>query len=275
MGLGLAGLAAMLLGSNKSVRKAVQVSVDTLRTEAGRLAFKLSLKVLPISSSAGEFADDLLAVSESSGISPFILASIIDHESGFGERLTPKGVTGVGDRLKRWVTDADLVGNYSFARPQGLLTGRSVAPGERFPDDYARRLYGETAKVRRYEVNPPKAPGAGAAGWGIGIGQIDYATSGHRAWIESGKWKEPRESVAKVAEVLQSKMNAIKRALPNLSGDDLMRAGLAAYNRGEGNVIAKIKAGQSPDAGNPNGAYGADRFATAQKAANDYRGKVA
>ena len=276
-------------------RKQIKAGLTMLYSEAGKLPFRAALLKLKSGVSAQRYADVLLEVGAKTGLSPFILASIMDHESRSGDALAPKGEGGTGDRLNRWVTTDQLKNTYDFAQPRGLLTGRSAKPGERFPDDYARRLYGEINKSSetRYEIKPPAAGSATVAGWGYGLMQIDYATSGFRQWIDARHWKAPRENIEKGAAILQGKINAIKTLAPRYmqpytvdgkqhesklkavpTGDDLMKAALAAYNRGEGGVLAKLRQGLPPDHGNPNGDYGVKRWKEAAAVASMFTDKA-
>lgn len=55
-------------------------------------------------------------------------------------------------------------------------------------------------------------------------------------FIHSGDWKDPLKGFKKAIQVLEGKRLYLQSHFPQLQGDDLLRAVVAAYNCGEGNV---------------------------------------
>ncbi len=112
------------------------------------------------------------------------IAGIIDAESKGGEYLKPPGPAGTGDFGTRW---RDSV-------PNGATWTGATRMGQN----------GQT----QFEISPPLIAPATRAGWGHGLGQIDWETGdetipGTRAWIESGNWADPEKNINKTAEFLQ------------------------------------------------------------------------
>ena len=99
----------------------------------------------------------------------------------------------------------------------------------------------------------------GADGTGHGLMQIDSGTWGD--WIAANDWADPYTNVKKGVEVFAGDLDFF--SAKGLSGDDLTRAALAAYNHGPGNVWANIQAGRDPDAGSTGGNYSSDVFSRA------------
>jgi hypothetical protein len=79
-------------------------------------------------------------------------------------------------------------------------------------------------------------------GWGRGLMQIDYAA---HEFARTGNWRDPHDNIFYGCEELSSDIEFFaKAAYPNV---DPVRAGVAAYNCGRGNVVKAINAGQDVD----------------------------
>ncbi len=106
----------------------------------------------------------------------------------------------------------------------------------------------------------------GDGGHGHGIMQIDDRTWG--SWLAGNEWWDPYVNVRKGAEILASNLSYFEGK--GLSGDALVAAASAAYNRGPGNVWASIRDGSSPDVGTANGDYGSSVLAMANAYASGF-----
>lgn len=107
---------------------------------------------------------------------------------------------------------------------------------------------------------PPPVGKLGDNGFGHGPMQIDKRS--FPEWCSqwsSGKLTV-RDGILKGAEVLAMKQKAIGRLLPQLTGEEALKAAVAAYNCGEGNVKKAVKAGKPVDAYTARGDYAEDVF---------------
>ncbi|RMI02396.1 MAG: lysozyme [Calditrichaeota bacterium] len=87
----------------------------------------------------------------------------------------------------------------------------------------------------------PLPPDGG--GFGRGLMQIDYD---YHEFARTGNWKDPRANIDYGCKVLYQSRAHIARKT-NLRGLDLLRATLAAYNCGVGNVLRAIREGRDVD----------------------------
>lgn len=92
----------------------------------------------------------------------------------------------------------------------------------------------------------PKGPtGTGDGGHGRGLMQIDDRY--HQTFINSGRWRDPRENIMYgMKNVLGEYYNYLDRTT-NLQGVDLLRGAIAAYNAGPGNVERALREGRDID----------------------------
>lgn len=74
------------------VFNATSNAVNTAYQDVSAAVFSASLP-----RSGKPLADTILRVAREQGLSPYLLAAIIQHESGYGTLLTPKGPGGTGD----------------------------------------------------------------------------------------------------------------------------------------------------------------------------------
>lgn len=103
----------------------------------------------------------------------------------------------------------------------------------------------------------PKGPGGtGDGGHGRGLMQIDDRF--HTEFINSGKWRDPKENMNYgIESVLKPNYNYLDRNT-NLQGKELLRAALASYNAGLGNVMDAYEAGLDVDYYTTGKDYGRD-----------------
>jgi hypothetical protein len=103
----------------------------------------------------------------------------------------------------------------------------------------------------------PKGPGGtGDGGHGRGLMQIDDRF--HQTFISSGKWRDPKENLNYgIESVLKPNYNYLDRNT-NLQGKELLRAALASYNAGLGNVMDAYEAGLDVDYYTTGKDYGRD-----------------
>ena len=251
-------LTSLILG-----RKRIAVTVSKLYEEAGRAAFAA---VLP--SRARPYLDALLDAGREFDVSPFTIYGLIDRESLWGDYLKPRGPAGVGDITPRWKTEDEIARAYPWARAMNLITGKTRM----------RDRGGQS--VTEFEVAPPKAGGAAYAGWGFGLGQLDFAS--FKDWIESGAWKDPTANIRKSTARLSNAIRFFK--LPKgttvvgdprpLEGRALLAASLSAYNAGETAVLKAIAQEKAPDSVTTGKDYARNSMARADAVADKFRGKV-
>lgn len=121
------------------------------------------------------------------------------------------------------------------------------------------RLYRDIDGV---EDNDP-GDGTGDHGNGLGLMQIDKRW--HKAFAESGDWKDPEKSIRyAVLKVLVPNWRTFGRWYPESLPEDRIRMMLASYNCGAGNVRKAVRAGldfdfyTTPGPGSKIGDYGWD-----------------
>lgn len=96
-------------------------------------------------------------------------------------------------------------------------------------------------------------------GWGRGLMQIDYAS---HEFARTGDWRDPDANITyAVRNVLMWNVFYLKRNIPTLNDDDLMRAAIAAYNCGPGVVRKLILRGDDADKFTTRQNYSADVLA--------------
>lgn len=80
---------------------------------------------------------------------------------------------------------------------------------------------------------------------GYGYWQIDIGS--FPGFICGGDWKDPYKTCVMAISVLEGKRKYLQSKFPQLKGEDLLRAIVAAYNCGEGNIQKVLNAGQDVD----------------------------
>lgn len=185
------------------------------------------------------YADLCHRVGQDTGWDPLILLAIGWRESlwGTSKFLDVPGPTGTGDFAVRDPADAP----HEHVQQVGGLYGhwrnpRGLAPPFAVPDD--------------------------SRGWGRGLMQIDF----DRAMTVD--WADPETSVRTAAQILTEKKRSLA-GVAGLSGADLTRAAVAAYNHGQRVVRDNFNSGgieavDQDSHGNDNG-YSADVLAHADQ----------
>lgn len=79
-------------------------------------------------------------------------------------------------------------------------------------------------------------------GWGRGLMQIDYKW---HEFARTGNWQDPKENMAFGCEILATNLDSLTKL--GLPSDGLLRAVLAAYNSGLGNVKKALRKGLPVD----------------------------
>lgn len=93
-------------------------------------------------------------------------------------------------------------------------------------------------------LNPPGPGGTGDNGHGRGLMQIDDRA--FPDWIATGQWRQPEKNIRFGCKVLADNRRFFESRLAG-SGDLFVRATVASYNAGPGNVIKAIRDGDDPD----------------------------
>ncbi len=80
-------------------------------------------------------------------------------------------------------------------------------------------------------------------GYGRGLMQVDFDA---HEFARSGNWKDPASNIEYGCSVLSQSYNYLMNKT-NLKGKDLLRAAIAGYNCGAGNVLKTVNAGLDVD----------------------------
>lgn len=123
------------------------------------------------------------------------------------------------------------------------------------------------------ELDQPGPGGKGDHGHGRGLMQLDDRVHGgtlHKDVIADGRWAEPYWNL-KTAVVDHLKPDLAFFARHGLEGDAQLRAAVAAYNTGAGNVFKSIRAGVDVDATTAGHNYSADVLSRYAVLAQRYR----
>jgi peptidoglycan hydrolase-like protein with peptidoglycan-binding domain len=152
---------------------------------------------------------------------PFIVGAAMQ----FG--FQPCVIAGIGSRESGW--------------------GRALKPpGPAGTGDFAKR-----------KAKPPLRPGSlppDGGGFGRGLMQIDFDS---HPLAQTGNWQDPQANITEGCKILAQTMAFLKKKT-NLQGTELLRAALAGYNAGPGNVLKAIRAGKDFDSVTAHGNYGRD-----------------
>ena len=211
-GIGFAAV-LLLLMRRKGVQKAASSAAASVSKAVGDAAFKLALPA-----EGQRYADDILRVAKEEGISPFVIAVLMEQESGYGTALSTHDHTGTGD------------GGHGHGLMQ--IDDRTFGAGQSDPWlTYRNR--------------------AGTPLWQIPYENIKKGVEGLK-WQLAYFGKVPKPGPVNVkAGSAANKAGAAPGAYPDprpLSGDRLLFAAIAAYNTGQGNVLQALAAGLPADA---------------------------
>jgi len=102
---------------------------------------------------------------------------------------------------------------------------------------------GDTIKRKyptAYRTGPLPTDGGG---YGRGLMQVDFDA---HEFARTGKWKDPKENINYGCQVLSNCYQFMKRK-SGLTGNELLRASIAGYNCGPGNVLRAIRDGKDID----------------------------
>lgn len=241
-------------------RKEIIVALETVYTAGGKIAFRT---ILPARSQP--FADALLDVSQRKDVSPFVLWALLERETRSGTMLAADGTGDHTARAGSWLKVPNV-------RIVDVLPAGWAAP-----------------KGRDGLVPGPYAIPADGLGWGRGLMQVDWASN--QDWLAANDWRNPAINIAKGADIFIGKrgfLSATPAAGATVRGTDgkayrdprpisglaLVKASLAAYNRGEGGVLVALAMGRDPDGGTTGGDYASDTFKDAQAMASKFAAKV-
>lgn len=93
-------------------------------------------------------------------------------------------------------------------------------------------------------------------GWGRGLMQIDYAAFDFAK--DASKWQDPDQNIHFACNLLAQNRSLLGGKHPELEPDQLLRATVAAYNTGAGNVNKSLNAGKDVDSTTAGGDYSQD-----------------
>lgn len=192
-------------------------------------AFKAALYAL-YGGSAADLSDVILRVAREKGVSPLLIASILHNESAFGDALSPRGPGGTGDAGH----------GHGLMQIDDRTWGDWLSQYD-WTDPYTNVLKG----VDIYLAGRKALSGTNRISDQIpGDGTVTLTSSAaSKRGVSSGQYADPRP----------------------LSGDDLDRASLAAYNTGVANVIESLAVGLPAETTTANGNYTTDAYATFDK----------
>jgi putative peptidoglycan binding protein/transglycosylase-like protein with SLT domain len=103
-----------------------------------------------------------------------------------------------------------------------------------------------TGDFGKRRAKPPLRPGQlppDGGGFGRGLMQIDFDAF---PFARSEDWKDPEKNINFGCQVLSDNVNFMQRKT-SLKDMELLRAALAAYNSGPGNVLTAIRSGRDVD----------------------------
>lgn len=114
-----------------------------------------------------------------------------------------------------------------------------------------------TGDFGRRRAKPPLRPGPlppDGGGFGRGLMQIDFDA---HEFAQTGNWRDPQANIRQGCQVLAQVIALLSRRT-NLQGVELLRAALAGYNAGAGNVLKAIQSNKDVDSVTANRNYAKD-----------------
>lgn len=234
IGVGAVALLAFIF-SRKSVRQAVSTAVG----DAERLILKSFVK-----GGQESYIDASFAIGEREGISPYMLMGFLLVESGFGRALTKGEAFGrevyTGDFIPRPVTATNAVlgtmpgvKKAYWERPQ--IGNLKAYKGEMWVPAHDLRIAQAGGDVKKaYTYNGGVARGVG---WGWTPWQLDWGSFSSQ--LKAGAGWEPEKATAEAVKLIKSNIAVLKKG--GLTGAQLVRGVIAAYNAGAGRVLTAFK----------------------------------
>lgn len=223
--LTLGGLAALvvLVVNRKKLAKAAEAAgeaVSSVVTSAQLAAVKL---LMP---KGTEYIADLaFELGPKYDVSPYVILGITYSESNFGRALKPQGPGGTGDFIPRSP-------NRCAARNNAGKCSKTL-----------KQLVDEIGFPVKTNADGDLVPTE--RGWGHGLYQIDLMS--HAPFIATGDWADARKAMEYALKLYTGNRAQIQKAFPKLGPIDLVRATIASYNAGAGNVILALRAGVPAD----------------------------
>lgn len=142
-------------------------------------------------------------------------------------------------------TNARLLKQWKVVRENYLPFIRAAAAQAEVP---VAVICGIGSRESEWGLSPaldqPGPGGKGDHGHGRGLMQIDDRS---HAFARGNKWSDPEANILYSAKVLISSRAFIAKKFPSLKGDALLRATLAGYNCGPGNVAKALTKGLDVD----------------------------
>lgn len=182
----------------------------------------------PLPKGSEYLADVVEKVCAGTDVSPYLMLGFLYAESNFGQALKPKTPEGSGDFIARASTPERDARMKQFPLPGAVR--------KELPDGIPQRKL----------AGPIMAWVPTTNGWGCGLFQIDYEA--HFEFCKGGNWKDPAKCCAYAIGILKSARTSLKKLSPTVTGVDLDRAVIAAYNAGAGRVSKFLKEGKGLDA---------------------------
>lgn len=151
----------------------------------------------------------------------------------------------------------------NLLRWQPIIEAEAAAAG--LPGSLVAAIISRETDAREKYCLPPQEGGAlGDGGFGHGPMQIDKRS--FPEWC--AKWSKGqlslREGVKQGCAVLKQKMRSVAVLIPEMPEELRLRAAIAAYNCGEGNVRRVFRAGHDIDSRTAHKTYSADVLARAE-----------
>lgn len=119
------------------------------------------------------------------------------------------------------------------------------------PDMHPKGPSGTGDWAKRHGKLPPDG-----LGWGRGLMQADYAASDFAK--DPSKWPDPRQNIEFGCNELALDLGHYETRFPNISKANQLKAAIAAYNTGPGNVDHSLSKGRDVDSTTAGGDYSAD-----------------
>lgn len=239
-------------GEGGTLLDAAQDAGDDLADDYHEVAAEEDLAMGNVPEAAQPYLPIVIRAAQGSDWDPFVLLGIGWRETKWGTSsfLDQTGPTGTGDyvvRPRSWV-----------------LAQTPPTPGVQFvggvyANDLGKKWSNPPSKSNPSGIAPQTPDGqpnlavpADSRGWGRGLMQLDWGRAQQIAWAD------PEANIHEAVAVLNEKRRYIAAAFPDLSPDELVRASVAAYNTGQGNVV-KLLAGKHRKF--PNRSYATDGIA--------------